>query len=104
MVARAAATGAAEALARTPQQLSLLARAGVVDAGGRGLCLLLDTLVEVITGERPVRSPTVPTPPRAPLTAVRETGSPEFAYEVQFLLDRRRTGRTRSAGDAGGPR
>jgi len=86
VVARAAATGAAEALARTPQQLSLLADAGVVDAGGRGLCLLLDTLVEVITGERPVRSPTVPTPPRAPLTAVRETGSPEFAYEVQFLL------------------
>src|SRR4029453_13690571 len=42
---RAAARSAAEALARTPQQLPVLARAGVVDAGGRGLCLLLDALV-----------------------------------------------------------
>ncbi|MEU8814089.1 DAK2 domain-containing protein [Actinoplanes sp. NPDC048796] len=48
-VARAAARAASEALARTPQQLPALARAGVVDAGGRGLCLLLDALVEVLT-------------------------------------------------------
>ncbi|BCJ57983.1 DAK2 domain-containing protein [Micromonospora endophytica] len=86
-VARAAAGAAATALARTPEQLPALARAGVVDAGGRGLCLLLDALVEVITGE----SPQHPAPPlRAvppPVTAVRETGSLEYAYEVQFLLD-----------------
>ncbi|WP_307797886.1 DAK2 domain-containing protein [Actinoplanes flavus] len=49
-VARAAARAAAEALERTPQQLPVLARAGVVDAGGRGLCLLLDALVEVVAG------------------------------------------------------
>ncbi|MBC8993976.1 DAK2 domain-containing protein, partial [Micromonospora chalcea] len=49
-VARAAAEAAAHALARTPEQLPELARAGVVDAGGRGLCLLLDALVEVVTG------------------------------------------------------
>ncbi len=54
-VARAAALGAAEALARTPDQLPALARAGVVDAGGRGLVVLLDALVEVITGQ-PCRS------------------------------------------------
>jgi DAK2 domain fusion protein YloV len=47
-VARAAAGSAREALARTPQQLPALARAGVVDAGGRGLCLLLDALVEAL--------------------------------------------------------
>ncbi|GIE83303.1 hypothetical protein Aph02nite_92530 [Actinoplanes philippinensis] len=47
-VAREAARAAAEALARTPQQLPVLADAGVVDAGGRGLCLLLDALVEAI--------------------------------------------------------
>ena len=33
--------GAREALARTPEQLEVLARAGVVDAGGRGLVVLL---------------------------------------------------------------
>uniref|UniRef100_UPI0035A12422 DAK2 domain-containing protein n=1 Tax=Actinoplanes aureus TaxID=2792083 RepID=UPI0035A12422 len=50
-VARAAARAASEALERTPQQLPVLARAGVVDAGGRGLCLLLDALVAAIAEE-----------------------------------------------------
>nr|WP_305783061.1 DAK2 domain-containing protein [Actinoplanes lichenis] len=48
-VARAAAKSAAEALARTPQQLPVLARAGVVDAGGRGLVVLLEALVEALS-------------------------------------------------------
>ncbi|MFY1598698.1 DAK2 domain-containing protein [Micromonospora sp. WMMD737] len=86
-VVRAAAGGAAHALARTPEQLPALARAGVVDAGGRGLCLLLDALVEVVTGESPERPAPAPRPVRPPATAVRETGSEEYAYEVQFLLD-----------------
>ncbi|SBT37507.1 DAK2 domain-containing protein [Micromonospora narathiwatensis] len=86
-VVRAAAAGAARALARTPEQLPALARAGVVDAGGRGLCLLLDALVEVVTGESP-RQPAPATPAvRPPATAVRETGSPAYGYEVQYLLD-----------------
>ncbi|MGB2567398.1 DAK2 domain-containing protein [Micromonospora citrea] len=86
-VVRAAAGEAARALARTPEQLPALARAGVVDAGGRGLCLLLDALVEVVTGESPPRPAPVARAVRPPLTAVRETGSEEYAYEVQFLLD-----------------
>jgi hypothetical protein len=53
VVARAAARAATEALARTPMQLPELARAGVVDAGGRGLCLLLDALVETLSGTAP---------------------------------------------------
>ncbi len=62
-VVRAAAAAAAEALARTPEQLPALARAGVVDAGGRGLCVLLDALVEVVTGEHVDDQPA---PPGAP--------------------------------------
>ncbi|AYN39212.1 DAK2 domain-containing protein [Streptomyces dangxiongensis] len=53
-VARAAYEGARAALAATPGQLAVLARAGVVDAGGRGLVALLGALVEACTGE-PVR-------------------------------------------------
>ncbi|WP_433348127.1 DAK2 domain-containing protein [Micromonospora sp. CA-111912] len=87
IVAREAAGAAARALARTPEQLPALARAGVVDAGGRGLCLLLDALVEVITGESPARPALAPREARPPATAARETGSAEYAYEVQFLLD-----------------
>jgi DAK2 domain fusion protein YloV len=43
-VVEAAVAGAAEALARTPEQLPALAAAGVVDAGGLGLLVLLDAL------------------------------------------------------------
>jgi DAK2 domain fusion protein YloV len=87
VVARAAANGAREALARTPEQLPVLARAGVVDAGGRGLVVLLDALVEVLTGEPAPTGPVLPAGPRLPLTVAREAGSPEFGYEVQYLLD-----------------
>ena len=88
-VVRSAAQAAAEALARTPEQLPALAAAGVVDAGGRGLVVLLDALVEVVTGIAPARRP-APVPPAAacrPVTAVREAGSAQYAYEVQYLLD-----------------
>ncbi|MFF7094941.1 DAK2 domain-containing protein [Streptomyces rubradiris] len=50
-VARAAYEGARAALAATPDQLGVLRRAGVVDAGGRGLVTVLGALVEAVTGE-----------------------------------------------------
>ncbi|MFI2644975.1 DAK2 domain-containing protein [Streptomyces sp. NPDC018610] len=50
-VARAAYEGARTALAATPGQLAALGRAGVVDAGGRGLVTVLAALVETFTGE-----------------------------------------------------
>ncbi|MEV6025120.1 DAK2 domain-containing protein [Streptomyces sp. NPDC052036] len=52
-VARAAYEGARTALAATPGQLAVLERAGVVDAGGRGLVAVLAALVETFTGESP---------------------------------------------------
>jgi dihydroxyacetone kinase-like predicted kinase len=82
-VATAAAKAAAEALTRTPEQLEVLARAGVVDAGGRGLCVLLDALVQVVTGV----APPVAAAPHRRMLVTRETGSEEYAYEVQYLLD-----------------
>ena len=88
-VVRAAASAAREALARTPEQLPLLAQAGVVDAGGRGLCVVLDAAESAITGKRPttstphVGSPAIPVAniPTGDLTE----GGP--AYEVMYLLE-----------------
>jgi DAK2 domain fusion protein YloV len=86
-VVRGAARAAREALVRTPDQLDVLRRAGVVDAGGRGLCVLFDALVSVVTGERPPRSPHVPVPLRdEPDTACAET-APAPGFEVIYLLD-----------------
>ena len=47
---------AADALARTPEMLPVLAQAGVVDAGGSGFLLLLDAFLLVLDG-RPLPEP-----------------------------------------------
>jgi DAK2 domain fusion protein YloV len=47
---------AADALARTPDMLPVLAQAGVVDAGGSGFLLLLDAFLFVLDG-RPLPEP-----------------------------------------------
>lgn len=81
-VALAAALAAAAALARTPAQLAVLAAAGVVDAGGRGLVVVLDGLVAVVTGTA-VRSEEV-----AAAEPGAVGGSVELhRYEVMYLLD-----------------
>lgn len=49
--ARSAAEAAFAALGRTTRQLDVLEAAGVVDAGGVGLLLVLDALVHALTGE-----------------------------------------------------
>jgi uncharacterized protein len=86
-VVAAARAAAAAALAATPDQLPALRDAGVVDAGGRGLCVLLEALEAVVTGRAPDPLPRLHVPrDRSGLTAAREAGSPEFGYEVQYLL------------------
>ena len=88
-VVREARAAAARSLARTPELLPQLAAAGVVDAGGRGLCVVLESLERVVTGECPVlpSAPQLLVPrDRSGLAAAREAGSDDYAYEVQFLL------------------
>ncbi|WP_031167239.1 DAK2 domain-containing protein [Streptomyces durhamensis] len=65
-VARAAYEGARTALAATPGQLAVLGRAGVVDAGGRGLVAVLGALVEAFTGEAVREAPAGREVPVAP--------------------------------------
>jgi len=73
-------------VARTPQLLPVLARAGVVDAGGRGFSLFLDAMASVVDG-RPVPEPeVVATPAAVAAHAATEEGS-SLRYEVMFLLE-----------------
>ncbi|MGW1144781.1 DAK2 domain-containing protein [Streptomyces sp. NPDC002454] len=90
-VVRAAHRGALAALEATPGQLPALARAGVVDAGGRGLVAVLGALVEAVTGERPASVAVGPARPLVPVAADAGCGEPEPvggpAYEVIYLLE-----------------
>lgn len=96
-VAWAAVEASREALARTPEQLEVLARAGVVDAGGAGLVVLLECLERVCSGQRgrsgadatDWRSRRRPDPASVAMGAARRgsldaEGIPEF--EVMYLL------------------
>ncbi|MFN8226387.1 MAG: DAK2 domain-containing protein [Mycobacterium sp.] len=76
----AAADAAAVALDKTPGQLAVLADAGVVDSGGRGLLVLLDALVRTVTGRAPVRP--VYEPPTAAGPTLTVVVPPQF--EVMF--------------------
>ena len=79
-----AGLAAREALARTPMQMERLARAGVVDAGGRALVVVLDATEQAFTGRVPERVVhQVPVPTAAGDDLVE--GGP--AYEVMYLLE-----------------
>lgn len=82
-VVRAGADAAARALEDTRDQLAVLREAGVVDAGARGLLVLLDGLVTVVTGETPVRAEYRAAEPRLP--SARLESAPR--YEVMYRID-----------------
>lgn len=94
-VCRAALDGAREAARRSPEELEVLAKAGVVDAGASVLVILLEALVEAVTGERPAFSgalaggkvtatePEIATPDLACVPAAGSDGE----FEVMFLLE-----------------
>jgi DAK2 domain fusion protein YloV len=88
-VFEAAAEAAREALLRTPAQLAALRDAGVVDAGGRGLSVILDAAETVLTGRRSSLPRPVLGVPAIPVTAnppvVHAGDGP--SYEVMYLLD-----------------
>jgi DAK2 domain fusion protein YloV len=86
---------AADALARTPEMLPVLARAGVVDAGGSGFLLLLDAFLLVLDG-RPLPEPSgVDAPDLSNLNGAwadqdgmhgEEHAVGDLRYEVMYFL------------------
>lgn len=82
-VVRDCTSYAVHALEGTPQQLPVLADAGVVDAGGRGLVAVLDALHAVVhDGQR-----LAPEPPDAGVSRIEHHDS-RYAYEVMYRIDR----------------
>ena len=90
-VARAAGR---ESLAKTPELLPVLKDAGVVDAGGAGFLLFLDSALHVIDGEPLPEPENIAGPNTEQLIAVMKRGEgddkvdvSELRYEVMFLLE-----------------
>ena len=82
-VARAAQRAARSALARTPEQLPVLAAARVVDAGGQALVLLIDVLVEVLGGDQ---AQPLPMPVGAMSPPGLQAAEPATEYELMYVL------------------
>jgi DAK2 domain fusion protein YloV len=86
-VLQSAATSAARALELTPLQLDVLARAGVVDAGGRGLTVLLDVLAARASGLTRM-SPPARSRLRVPALPTQHCSvGTNTAYELMFLFE-----------------
>jgi DAK2 domain fusion protein YloV len=90
-VARAAGR---ESLAKTPEMLPVLKDAGVVDAGGAGFLLFLDSALHVVDGEPLPEPENIAGPNTEQLIAVAKRGTgdgtvdvSELRYEVMFLLE-----------------
>jgi DAK2 domain fusion protein YloV len=87
---------AADALARTPEQLPVLAQAGVVDAGGSGYLLLIDSLLSVVDGRPLPPVPAVSAPaysgaadalPQAGFEGEESASGSDLRYEVMYFLE-----------------
>lgn len=75
-----------DALARTPDLLPVLAEAGVVDAGGQGLCFILEGMTRALRGEIAVEAVPAAAAPVAPAFEVSALPEEEYGYDVQFLI------------------
>jgi DAK2 domain fusion protein YloV len=80
------AEAARDAVARTPDLLPVLRDAGVVDAGGKGLTLLIDAFLEVVDG-RPIPEPELVATPAAVAAHLAGDDVSGLRYEVMYLLD-----------------
>ena len=90
----AAMAAAEEALAKTPEQLPVLKKAGVVDAGGQGLVLIFQGMGAVLekgTVVQPIPGSAV-APVQAPdkSTVAAASGEIEFGYCSEFLIEKDR--------------
>lgn len=85
-VMRAAVEAAEAALAKTPELLPVLKKAGVVDSGGKGLTVIYHGYYEALSGEAS-DVPTVPTEVRPDEEAARARHDVSPASQVAFKVD-----------------
>ncbi len=75
---------ARESVARTPSLLPVLADAGVVDAGGQGLYVILEGMLRYTRGERLSLDPELAT--AMGLQSLHLEGEGDYGYDIQFII------------------
>ena len=87
-VIAAAAAGARAAVLKTPSQLQILRDAGVVDAGGFGLQLILEGMLKTVEETEPAFAVTETTRPSIPASQVNmELPEGGWGYCTEFLIE-----------------
>lgn len=91
-VAFSALTAAKDALAKTPEQLPVLKKAGVVDAGGQGLVLIFEGIESVFSNNviiQPiVGSAVTPVSMPSKSTVAEASDDIKFGYCSEFLIEK----------------
>jgi len=89
-VLTSAAEAAKEAVAKTPTLLPVLRDAGVVDAGGQGLYIMLEGALRYLRGDAAALAPLVIQDPEHTwlnaTATVHEGGESEYGYCTEFLV------------------
>lgn len=80
-----------KSLANTPELLPALKKAGVVDAGGKGLLVILSGMQQVISGGGMIRSEeeTKPSAPAAVAAAGAAQEDIKFSYCTEFIVNKK---------------
>jgi DAK2 domain fusion protein YloV len=88
-VIAAAADGARAAVLKTPSQLQILRDAGVVDAGGFGLQVILEGMLKTIEESESSNGALVMTKPATPVASQVAVALPEegWGYCTEFLIE-----------------
>ncbi|MBR0277841.1 MAG: DAK2 domain-containing protein [Clostridia bacterium] len=83
---------AKEVLNKTPDMLPVLKQAGVVDAGGMGLCVLLDGCLMALKGQEVelVEKPSAPVKTSFVSTEI-DTANIKFMYCTEFIINKKST-------------
>lgn len=79
-----------KSLEKTPELLPALKKAGVVDAGGKGLLVILQGMLEVISGGAMIRSESEPKPSAPAAVAAADVAQEEihYAYCTEFIVNK----------------
>lgn len=80
--------GAKVALAKTPDMLPALKKAGVVDAGGQGFVVMLEGMLQVLKGEEGVSLNSQPSPRQLVNAAAEFDGEITYTYCTEFIVNK----------------